>query len=131
VQAAWLGFVLPTVLAFIVAVTIRRRRPNDPNALLFGLAMVGLFLIVDGVGTALETVIPRPAALLVDVLAVDLTILGLYLFPNGRFVPRWTIWPALVFIVSSWVFPDLTAAARAAGTGTPVVFPGWLTNLTW
>ncbi|HEY7582756.1 MAG TPA: hypothetical protein VIB78_03950 [Acidimicrobiia bacterium] len=129
VQAAWLGFVLPTVLAFIVAVTIRRRRPNDPNALLFGLAMVGLFLIVDGVGTALETVIPRPAALLVDVLAVDLTILGLYLFPNGRFVPRWTIWPALLFIVSSWVFPDLTAAARAAGTGTPVVFPGWLTNL--
>jgi hypothetical protein len=129
VQAAWLGFVVPTASAFIVALTIRRRRPNDPNALLFGLAMVGLFLIVDGVGTALATVIPRPAALLVDVLALDLTVLGLYLFPNGRFVPRWTAWPALLFIISSWVFPDLTAAARDAGTGTPVVFPDWLTTL--
>ena len=129
VQAAWLGFVVPTVLAFIVAVTIRRRRPNDPNALLFGLAMVGLFLIVDGVGTALSTVAPRPVALLVDVLAVDLTVLGLYLFPNGRFIPRWTAWPALLFILSSWALPDLPAAARAAGTGTPGVFPGWLTTL--
>ena len=129
VQAAWLGFVVPTLLAFIVALTIRWRRSDDPNALLFGLAMVGLFLIVDGVGTALATVIPRPAALLVDVLALDLTILGLYLFPNGRFVPRWTAWPAALFIISSWVFPDLTAAARAAGTGTPVVFADWLTTL--
>ena len=129
VQAAWLGFVVPTVLAFIVAVTIRRRRPDDPNALLFGLAMVGLFLIVDGVGTALATVVPRPAARLVDVLAVDLTVLGLYLFPNGRFLPRWTAWPALLFIFASWAFPDLPAAARATGTGTPGVFPAWLITL--
>ena len=128
VLAAWLGFVVPTFLAFIVAALIRRSRPNDPNALLFGLAMVALFLIVDGVGTALSAVVPRPAALIVDVLAVDLTILGLYLFPNGRFVPRWTRWPAFLFVLFSWVFPDVTAAARAAGTGTPGAFPSWLTT---
>ncbi|HEX2420784.1 MAG TPA: hypothetical protein VHL55_04215, partial [Acidimicrobiia bacterium] len=129
VLAAWLGFVVPTLLAFIVAALIRRSRPNDPNALLFGVAMVALFLIVDGVGTALAAVAPRPFALVVDVLAVDLTILGLYLFPNGRFVPRWTRWPAFLFVVFSWVFPDVTAAARAAGTGTPGAFPSWLTTV--
>ena len=129
VVAAWLGFVVPTALAFIVAITIRRRRPDDPNALLFGLAMVGLFLIVDGVGTALATILPRPAALIVDVLAVDLLIMGLYLFPNGRFVPRWTRWPAILFVLFSWVFPDWIAASRATGTGTPGTLPGGLTAL--
>ena len=129
VQAAWLGFVVPTTLAFIVAALIRRSRPDDPNALLFGLAMVGLFLIVDGVGTALSAVVSRPAGRVVDVLAVDLTILGLYLFPNGHFIPRWTRWPALLFVVASWLFPDVAAAARAAGTGTPGTFPSWLTTL--
>lgn len=129
IVAAWLGFVVPTLLAFVVAVTIRRRRPDDPIALLFGLSMIALFLIVDGVGTALSTVVLRPVALLVDVLAVDLLILGLYLFPNGRFVPRWTRWPAILFLLFSWVFPDWIAAARATGTGTPATFPGWLVTL--
>jgi hypothetical protein len=129
VAAAWLGFVVPTVLAFIVAVVIRRARPDDPNALLFGLSMIALFLLVSGVGTAIAAEYSVALGRLVDVLCLDLTLLGLYLFPNGRFVPRWTRWPPILLILTSWAIPSLMAAARAAGTGTAADFPGWVTDL--
>jgi hypothetical protein len=129
VVAAWVGFVLPTALAFIVAGVIRRGRPNDPPALLFGLSVVSLFLIVAGVGTALSTVVPRPAVRVVDALTGALVVLGLYLFPNGRFVPRWTRWPALVMLGATLAFPDVLGAARAIGTDTVVTLPHNLRTL--
>lgn len=129
VVAAWVGFVLPTALAFIVAGVIRRGRPNDPPALLFGLSVVSLFLIVAGVGTALSTVVPRPAVRVVDALTGALVVLGLYLFPNGRFVPRWTRWPALVMLGATLAFPDVLGAARAIGTDTVVTIPHNLRTL--
>jgi len=129
VAAAWLGFVLPTALALTVAAAIRRGRPNDPAALLFGLSVVSLYLIVAGVGTALSTVVPSPVARLVDVLAVILLVFGLYLFPNGRFVPRWTRWPAFAMAAATIAFPDLIGAARAIGTNTPGTFSQGITNL--
>jgi len=122
VAATWVGFVLPTVCAFIVAVVIRRGRPGDPAALLFGLSVISLFLIVTGVGTALSTVIPRPAARVVEILAGVLLVLGLYLFPNGRFEPRWIRWVALVLILAFLAFPDLVGAARGLGTDTADMF---------
>lgn len=129
VVAAWVGFVLPTVCAFIVAGVIRRGRPNDPAALLFGLSVVSLYLIVAGAGTALSTVVPRPAARAVEILAADLTVLGLYLFPNGRFVPRWTRWPALVLVLATLAFTDMVGTARAMGTDTAGILPNNLRNL--
>ena len=129
VGAAWLGFVLPTALALTVAAAIRRGRPHDPAALLFGLSVVSLYLIVAGVGTALSTVIAPPLARLVDVLAVILLVFGLYLFPNGRFVPRWTRWPAFAMAAATIAFPDLIGAARAIGTNTPGTFSQGTTNL--
>ena len=116
VLGTWVGFVLPTLGAFLVACAIRRGRPGDPAALLFGLSVLSLFLIVAGVGTALATVIPRPAALAVDMTASILLVLGLYLFPNGRFTPAWTRWVALVLIFTGLARPDLLAAGRAMGT---------------
>lgn len=129
VVATWVGFVLPTALAFIVAGVIRRGRPNDPPALLFGLSVVSLFLIVSGVGTALSTVVPRPAVRVVDALTGALVLLGLYLFPNGRFVPRWTRWPALVMLGANLAFPDVLGAARAIGTDTVGTLPNNLRTL--
>ena len=116
VVAGWVGFVIPTTCAFIVAVAIRRGRPNDPAALLFGLSVISLFLIVAGVGPALSTVIRRPAARVVEVLAGIILVLGLYLFPNGRFVPRWTRWVVVILVLAPLAFPDLVGAARALGT---------------
>ena len=123
IVATWVGFVLPTVCAFTVAVVIRRGRPGDPAALLFGLSVISLFLIVTGVGTALSTVIPRPAARVVEILAGSIMVLGLYLFPNGRFEPRWIRWVALVLILTCLIFPDLVGAARGIGTDTADAFP--------
>jgi hypothetical protein len=123
IVATWLGFVLPTVCAFIVAIVIRRGRPGDPAALLFGLSVISLFLIVAGVGPALSTVIPRPAARVVEILAGVVLVLGLYLFPNGRFEPRWIRWAALVLILACLGFPDLVGAARGMGTDTGDGFP--------
>ena len=121
--AGWVGFVLPTASAFIVACVIRRGRPSDPVALLFGLSLLSLFLIVAGVGTALATAIPRPAARVVDVLASVLVIFGLYLFPNGHFVPRWTRWLVLVVVVGTVAFPDILGAARSVGLDTKDSYP--------
>ena len=72
-----------------------------------------------GVGTALSTVVSNVAAKAVDVLVSVLVLLGLYLFPNGRFVPGWARWPALVLIGLSLAVPDLLRTARAIGTDTP------------
>jgi hypothetical protein len=55
----------------------------------------------------------------VDVVAVELTIAGLFLFPNGRFTPRFTRWPALAAALTALAFPGLAAAARALGTDAP------------
>jgi hypothetical protein len=129
VVATWVGFVLPTVCAFIVAIVIRRGRPGDPPALLFGLSVISLFLIVAGVGPALSTVIPRPAARVVEILAGVLVVLGLYLFPKGRFEPRWIRWVALVLILACLIFPDLVGAARGMGTDTADMFPPGLRRI--
>jgi hypothetical protein len=122
VAAAWLGFVSPTAVAFVMALLIRQRQPDDPSALLFGLSVVSLYLIVAGVGTALSEVWADPVGRSVDVLAVVLLTLGLYLFPNGRFEPPWTRWPAMAMVAVSIAFPDLIGAARSMGTDTPGSF---------
>ncbi|MGH8927587.1 MAG: hypothetical protein ACRDWH_04515 [Acidimicrobiia bacterium] len=118
VWAAWVGFVLPTAVAFGVAIIVRRGRPNDPAALLFGIALVGLCLLLAGVGTALTTVWPMSLARSVDVVAMMAMAFGLYLFPNGRFVPSWTRWPAFGLALLSVALPQTGAVARAIGTGT-------------
>lgn len=134
VAGAWIGFVLPTVVALVVAMVIRLGRPHDPFALLFGLSIVSLFLLLAGVGTALLTVWPRFWARLVDVVAIELTIAGLFLFPSGRFVPRWTRWPALAAAVTALAVPGLAEAARALGTDTVApnadLHPALVTGLT-
>ena len=129
VPGAWVGFVLPTALSFIVAGLIRRGRRDDPAALLFGLSLVSLYLILAGVGEALSTVAPRPLVLGVQSLAGVVMIFGLFLFPNGRFVPRWTVWPAVGFALLTLAVPDMIGAIRAAGTGTSAGYLPWVRTL--
>ncbi|HSL27296.1 MAG TPA: hypothetical protein VLA54_13545, partial [Acidimicrobiia bacterium] len=129
VPGAWVGFVLPTALSFIVAGLIRRGRRDDPAALLFGLSLVSLYLILAGVGEALSTVAPRPLVLGVQSLAGVVMIFGLFLFPNGRFVPRWTVWPAVGFSLLTLAVPDMIGAIRAAGTGTAAGYLPWVRTL--
>ena len=79
---------------FILALVLYRRRPNDPLAIITSLMLifVGPYL-VGGVGTALGA-LPGWyfAANSLSILGILLTLVFIYTFPNGRFVPSWGRW---------------------------------------
>src|SRR5215203_1073928 len=101
----------------MVAIVIFWRRSEDPMALLVATMLVvwgplnGLFVLTP---SATAGRYPALEATLVKVtLGSALTYVGyiawmlfFYLFPSGRFVPRWTRWLALcwVLFVTSWNF---------------------------
>jgi len=95
-----------------VAIVIFWRRSNDLVALL-----VATMLVVWGPLNGLLVLTPNATAGMYPVLQMTvgsaLTFVGymtwmlfFYLFPSGRFVPRWTRWLALcwVLFVGTWIF---------------------------
>ena len=77
------------------------RKSNDPVALFFSLTLVTFGAIWPNTLDSLVRVYPA-----LDWLNKGLNTFGflgffllLYVFPDGRFVPRWTRWVALVFVV--------------------------------
>jgi hypothetical protein len=95
-----------------VAIVIFWRRSDDPMALLVATMLVvwgplnGLLVLAP---SAIEGMYPA----LEMVLGATLTYVGymswmlfFYLFPSGRFVPRWTRWLALGWVLfsGSWIF---------------------------
>ena len=96
----------------VVAIVIFWRRSDDPVALL-----VATMLVVWGPLNGLLVLTPSATAGMYPVLQITvgsaLTLVGymtwmlfFYLFPSGRFVPRWTRWLALcwVLFVGTWIF---------------------------
>jgi hypothetical protein len=96
----------------VVATTIFWRRSNDPVALL-----VATMLVVWGPLNGLLVLTPSATAGMYPVLQMTvgsaLTFVGymtwmlfFYLFPSGRFVPRWTRWLALCWVLfcGTWIF---------------------------
>jgi hypothetical protein len=96
----------------VVASVIFWRRSNDLVALL-----VAMMLVVWGPLNGLLVLTPSATAGMYPVLQMTvgsaLTLVGymtwmlfFYLFPSGRFVPRWTRWLALswVLFVGTWIF---------------------------
>ena len=82
---------------FIVAMLIFWRKSNDWMALL-----VSFMLVLQGVNTTINPLDNIPSlwqmpALITNLLAFDLLFLVFCLFPNGRFVPRWIGWLAVMF----------------------------------
>jgi hypothetical protein len=80
------------------------RKSNDWMALL-----VALMLIMQGADSVTNTVagshsIWQFPAQLVNFLAFALLFLVFALFPDGRFVPRWTYWFVIAFLVESVIF---------------------------
>jgi hypothetical protein len=103
------------------------RKSADPMALLAAMMLVtfGAFSL----GSPLELANAYPAlrlpAQLVSVLGFTTFILFLYVFPDGRFVPRWTFVPAFVWIANdaaSIFFP----AIYESEWGTVVSFLAFL-----
>jgi hypothetical protein len=104
--------VASAIVCSAVSVVIFWRRSDDWMALLtsLGLLAFGIFYLTDG-PTALGQQYPA-VWLPVNLLALFGSmsfILFLYLFPNGRFVPRWMHWIPILWAmheVAYYVFPD-------------------------
>lgn len=86
---------------FAIGALIFWRRSEDRMARLMSLALVGFGLIGSPLTTPLEAVHPALAALLVGLRSVALAslVVALLLFPDGRFVPTWIRWAAIVWVL--------------------------------
>jgi hypothetical protein len=100
-------------LAFVVMALLLFFRRSDDRMALFGSVMLLSFggIIGGGVfdpssGSLVPALAASPAlhvmASLIVVIAQSSLIDFFYLFPSGRFVPRWTRWGALI-VVAYWV----------------------------
>jgi signal transduction histidine kinase len=141
--SATLNIALLTVLAplwIAVGLVIFWRRSDDWMAL-----FVALFLVLLGTNFSPESyVLPIAVGLIsplgmlctgVEALVFSCVALFFALFPNGRFVPGWTRWVVLAFLVflvplsapSNWPFslvrwPPLLFASVILGLTLPLVF---------
>src|SRR5438552_10995659 len=97
-----------TLISCAVALLLFLRRSDDWMALL-----VALMLVYFVPGSITNTVVlsqwigPAFASILISItgqLSLILLALVFYLFPNGRFVPRWTRWVLIVLIAVSLFF---------------------------
>ena len=102
--AYWLTInLLFAVTYFAVAALIFWRKSNDRMALLtcfFLVALGGSFPDIPAALAAIHPVWRLPVTLVSeDVLGFPSLVVFFFLFPNGRFVPRWTRWVAVGFAI--------------------------------
>src|SRR5215204_2026600 len=94
-----------------VAIVIFWRRSDDPVALLVATMLVvwgplnGLFVLTPDATKGMYPAMQATLGSLVTFVGYMAWMLFFYLFPSGRFVPGWTRWMALswVLFVSSWI----------------------------
>jgi hypothetical protein len=123
---------------FAVGAIIFFRRSEDRMALLVSLFLVS-FGPVAVIPTAAYTLISSQPAWWLPVLSVEIvgavcSVLFFYLFPGGRFAPRWTRWLAVAFIafsVSGVLFPEFYSRSPALETVSFLVFLGIVVSLVW
>ena len=86
-----------------VAIVIFWRRSSDPIALLVATMLVvwgplnGLFVLAPSATEGMHGLLPAVSRSVLTYVGYITWMLFFYLFPNGRFVPRWTRWLALIF----------------------------------
>jgi MFS family permease len=117
-------FALATIVALVVFGTgglIFWRKSDDWMALLFALISVmgGTFPVLFTVGTS-HSAWRLPILFVSELLFLSFYI-GFTLFPDGRFVPRWTRWLLVVFSIESVVITFFTNILTAFFT-----IPLWL-----
>jgi signal transduction histidine kinase len=123
---------LCALLHFAVAGVIFRRGRDDWMALL-GAAM--LLTWGASASTLLQTFYETPLELavrLVEALGYALLTYFFYLFPSGRFVPRWACWLApiwLVVLVFQDALPLLFGYSRALGRFIALFSNAWMLSL--
>jgi hypothetical protein len=123
---------------FAVGAIIFFRRSDDRMALLTSLFLVS-FGPVAVIPTAAYTLISSQPAWWLPVLSVQImgevcVVLFFFLFPGGRFAPRWTRWLAVAFIVfdlSRTLFAGLYSSSPALESVSYLVFLGMVVSLVW
>jgi hypothetical protein len=123
---------------FAVGVLIFWRRSDERMALLTSLFLVA-FGTVTVDTTDAETLISSQPVWFLPVRGVEIVgevcvVLFFFLFPGGRFVPRWTRWLAVAFIayvVSDIPFPELYSRSPALESVSQWVFIGMVVSLCW
>ena len=96
----------------VVAIIIFWRRSDDPMALLVATMLVvwgplnGLFVLTPSATEGMYPVLQATLGSLVTFVGYMAWMLFFYLFPSGHFVPRWTRWLALCWVLfcGSWIF---------------------------
>jgi hypothetical protein len=96
----------------VVAIIIFWRRSDDPMALLVATMLIvwgplnGLFVLTPSATEGMYPVLQATLGSLVTFVGYMAWMLFFYLFPSGSFVPRWTRWLALCWVMfcGSWIF---------------------------
>ena len=123
---------------FAVGALIFWRRSDDRMALLTSLFLVA-FGTVSVDTTDAEALISSQPAWWLPVRSVEIvgnvcSVLFFFLFPGGRFAPRWTRGLAVAFIAfqsSGTLFAGLYSRSPALETVSYVVFLGMVVSLVW
>jgi hypothetical protein len=104
-----LGLVLPMAALAVTALVIFWRRSEDWNAMLFALTIILTGALMTRSLSALERAYPaaRLSVRCLWLLAIVLFLVMPYVFPDGRFIPRWTRLLAAITILFAVLFPDL------------------------
>lgn len=114
--------VAAVVLVHVALATILfLRAPRDPVALLVAVTLSANGALLPLAFLYGEVVLPPPSRFLVNVVAcagLISSIFTLYLFPDGRFVPRWTLALAAV-----WAVVSLLAVFIPTGLGSFTHWP--------
>jgi hypothetical protein len=122
-----------------VAIVIFWRRSDDPVALLVATMLVvwgplnGLFVLIPSATEGMYGLAQAALGSVLTYVGYITWMLFFYLFPGGRFVPRWTRWLALIYGVfffglwtftpfgpESWPPPLFTAAVLAVWGSFPM-----------
>jgi hypothetical protein len=103
------GLLWPMAAASAIAIFLFLRRSDDWMAMLFSLQLITSFAFATRSLSVLEQAYPavRAPVQLIWLLGFVLIIVTLYLFPDGRFVPRFTRLLAVVTVVLVALSPGL------------------------
>jgi hypothetical protein len=123
---------------FAVGALMFLRRSDDRMALLTSLFLIAFGTLAIDTTDAETLISSQPAWWLpvrgVEIVGAVCVVLFFLLFPNGRFVPRWTRWLAVAFIAyngSDILFPELYSGSPALESVYLLVFVGFVVSLCW
>ena len=123
---------------FAVGALIYWRRSEDPMALLVSVFLVAFGTVTFDI-TAADTLISSHPVWWLPVRSVQILgevgiVLFFFLFPNGRFAPRWTRWIAvanIAFLVSRDLLPGMYSRSPALEGLSEWVFLGFVASSVW